>query len=203
MKVLDLFAGTQSLKHTLGPSYQVTSVDIRPGTNPDICANILDWKYKEHLHPGQFDVVWASPPCTEYSQAKTVGVRDIEGANRLVRRTLAIIKYLRPKVWFMENPQTGQLKKQVFMQNLPFYDVSYCKYGFPYRKQTRIWSNVKNFVPLTCQKDCGFMITNPATGQLMHKCSFAGPMRERNVPLRERYSVPSELIFSLLAAADV
>jgi hypothetical protein len=202
MKVLDLFAGTQSLRKTLGSGYDVTSVDIRPGSNPDICADLLTWNYKQFLKPGQFDVVWASPPCTEYSQAKTVGHRDITGSNELVKRTLAIIKYLRPKAWFMENPQTGQLKNQEFMQNLPFYDVSYCKYGFPYRKQTRIWTNVRTgFEAKSCNKDCEFLTTNPATGQLMHKCSFAGPMRERNVPLKERYSIPPRLIHALFAAA--
>jgi hypothetical protein len=200
MKVLDLFAGTQSLKHTLGAGYDVTSVDIRKNSKPDICADLLTWNYKEHLKPGDFDVVWASPPCTEYSQAKTVGVRDIEGSNKLVRRTLAIIKYLQPKAWFMENPQTGQLKDQTFMRNLPFHDVSYCKYGFPYKKQTRIWTNVKNFVPLTCHRDCDFLMTNPVTGQLVHRCSFAGPVRERAVPLAERYSIPPRLIHSLFAA---
>jgi site-specific DNA-cytosine methylase len=200
MRVLDLFSGTQSLKHTLGAGYHVTSVDNRPGTNPDICADMLTWNYKEHLKPGDFDVVWASPPCTEYSQAKTVGPRDIEGANKLVRRTLAIIKYLQPKAWFMENPQTGQLKNQTFMRKLPFHDVSYCKYGFPYKKQTRIWTNVTGFVGETCHGDCDALVVNPATGLRIHKCSFAGPKRERNVPLAERYSVPPRLIHSLFAA---
>ena len=47
---------------------------------------------------GHFDVVWASPPCTEYSCAKTVGIRDLAGADRIVERALEIINYFNPKI---------------------------------------------------------------------------------------------------------
>ena len=52
-------------------------------------------------------MIWASPPCTEYSIAKSTGVRKIEEANKVVERTLAIIEYLQPKYYIIENPQTG------------------------------------------------------------------------------------------------
>lgn len=202
MKVLDLFSGTQSLRKTLGEGYNVTSVDNRIRSHPTICTDVLTWDYKAVLKPGQFDVVWASPPCTEYSKAKTVGVRDIAGANKLVQKTLEIIKYLKPKAWFMENPQTGKLKLQEFMHGIPFHDVSYCKYGFSYRKQTRIWTNVKNFQPKTCRSDCPATIVNPLTGYPVHKLNFSGPtIRDRCVSLHERYSVPPLLIRELFAAA--
>ena len=35
-------------------------------------------------------LVAASVPCNEYSQAKKVGVRDMESADKLVRKTLEI-----------------------------------------------------------------------------------------------------------------
>ena len=44
--------------------------------------------------------------------------------------------------WALENPQTGLLKDQALMQELPFGDVTYCAYGFPYKKKTRIWNTL-------------------------------------------------------------
>ena len=99
----------------------------------DLQMDILDWNYKS-LPPRSFDFIWASPPCTEYSVAKTVGVRKLEEANTVVQRTLEIIAYFDPPRWTMENPQTGLLKNQPFMNNLPYDDVDYCKHGMPYRQ---------------------------------------------------------------------
>ena len=72
----------------------------------DINCDILDWDYTIYEH-GYFDVGWASPPCTEYNQAKSTGVRKIDYANKIVLRTFDIIKYVKPKYDIIENPQSG------------------------------------------------------------------------------------------------
>ena len=59
-----------------------------------------------------FASIWASTLCTEYSIAKTTGVRHIELANRVSQRTIDIIVYLDSKYWVLEKPQTGKLKDQ-------------------------------------------------------------------------------------------
>ena len=46
-------------------------------------------------------------------------------------------------MWVIENPATGLLKTRPFMERLPWVDVTYCKYGTPYRKQTRLWTNMR------------------------------------------------------------
>ena len=74
-------------------------------------------------------------------------MRKIEEANTIVLKTLEIVKYFKPRVWFIENPQSGLLKKQPFMEGLPYFDIDYCKYGMPYRKRTRLWTNLDTWTP--------------------------------------------------------
>ncbi|MFM7984943.1 MAG: hypothetical protein ACKPKO_37040, partial [Candidatus Fonsibacter sp.] len=113
---------------------------------PDIQTDILDLDYKTYS-PHDFDAIWASPPGTDYSMAKTTGVKNIEEANKISQRTIDIVRYFDPKYWIIENPQTGNLKEPEFVTDLPFNDVDYCKYGMPYRKRTRLWNNVECWDP--------------------------------------------------------
>ena len=94
MKLLELFSGTKSVgkvAETLG--YEVTSLDLK---NADINCDIMNWNYTVY-ESGHFDVIWASPPCTEYSFANTVGVRYIDKAIDLSLRTSELIEFLNPK----------------------------------------------------------------------------------------------------------
>ena len=76
-------------------------------------------------------------------------------------KTIEIIHYFRPKIWFIENPQTGLLKQQPFMDKFDYYDVDYCKYGFNYRKRTRLWTNLVGWSPQPlCKKHCDSMVGN-------------------------------------------
>jgi len=160
MKVLELFKGTGSVGNYLKDNIEgveVISLDSNSKFNATHTVDILKWDYK--IYPsGYFDIIWASPDCTEYSIALTTRTRDFNKADPLVLKALEIIDYFKPKYYFIENPQTGYLKTRPFMKDLPFYDVSYCKYGFPYRKQTRIWTNLKGFEPKVCKRDCKFIV---------------------------------------------
>ena len=137
MKILELFAGTGSVgKVAKELGHEVISLDR--DLDADIKIDIMQWNYKE-FEPNFFNLIWASPPCTEYSIAKTTGIRKIAEANEIVKRTLEIIEFLNPNYFIIENPQTGYLKKQEFMLNRRFNDIDYCKYGLTYRKRTRLW----------------------------------------------------------------
>ena len=71
----------------------VTDVDWCARFNPEIVTDITTWDYKSALQPGYFDVIWASPDCTQYSRAKTTGApRDFARADRLVQACRDIIE---------------------------------------------------------------------------------------------------------------
>jgi len=124
--------------------WDVVSLDITPGRHT-IRADILDWDYT--VFPRRhFDAVHASPPCTQYSIARTCAKtpRNLEYADSLVQRTLEIMDYFQPTVFTIENPYTGMLRKRPCMEHMAPYlrRVTYCRYGAPYRKETAVWTNL-------------------------------------------------------------
>ena len=194
MKLLEMFSGTGSVgKVAKEFGFHVVSLDLK---NADINCNILQWDYKQYP-VGYFDFIHASPPCTEYSRAKTVGVRKIDEANTIVSKTIEIIDYFKPRYWVIENPQTGLLKNQWFIQELPYYDVDYCKYGFNYRKRTRLWCNIDTWKPRAlCKKDCGKVINNKhiETAQRLPNGKKENWGDYAKHTQDELYKIPSDLI---------
>ena len=130
---LDLFSGTGSVAKVARRQGWGTATLDRD-LPADLQKDIMDCDCSS-FHEKFFDFAWASPPCTEYSRAKTTAPRDIEGANNIVERALEIINFLKPDFWVIENPESGLLKHQPMMQGLPFVDVGYCRYGMPHRKK--------------------------------------------------------------------
>lgn len=189
MKTLELFCGTKSFSKNF--DYDNLSLDIDKKRNPDINIDILEWDYKQYP-PKSFDIIWASPPCIEYSTCMTRRPRKLEYANSIVKRVLEIIDYFKPTYYFIENPYTGLLRKQSFMSNLPYIVVDYCKYGYTYRKRTIIFTNKPDIIvePL-CRQDCNSCISKKHIGHFGRGAS--------NINLDSRYSIPNKLIQSLLA----
>ena len=213
MNLLELFSGTGSvgtIARSLG--FNVISLDLK---NADINCDILQWDYKQ-FDRNHFQFIWSSPPCTEYSKAKTTGIRNIEYANSIVLKTLEIIDYFGFPYFVIENPQTGLLKSQSFMNGLRFNDIDYCKYGFNYRKRTRLWNNLNNWkrdeVPFTssgwkprplCKKDCGKVVNNKhietaqraPSGKRENWCENYVKHKQEDL-----YKIPAELICEILVS---
>ena len=202
MNLLEMFSGTGSVGLVAkAMGFNVISLDLK---NADINTDILKWDYKQ-FDRNHFDFIWSSPPCTEYSVAKTRGIRNIEYANSIVLKTIEILKYFNPKYFVIENPQTG-LNNQEFMDEFDFKDVDYCKYGMPYRKRTRLWNNITTWKPRDlCKKDCGNIRNNKhiETAQRLPQKSKAdwgeNPIIHSQSDL---YRIPSQLVLEILCSLD-
>ena len=202
MRLLELFSGTGSVGRVFRDrGWEVTSPDVR--FEPTIKQDILQWDYKKHAAPGHYDFVWASPPCTHFSRARTTGgPRGLAGADALARRALDVIDYFAPPAWLLENPATGLLRTRDVVRGLPFVVVTYCSYGFPYRKPTILFGHLPGWRPRpTCfQRPCeakralGY---HPATAQ-------RGPRLGRpGSPLTTLYALPGPLCEEICEAVEV
>jgi hypothetical protein len=200
-RLLELFSGTGSVGRAfIEKGWEVVSVDLDPKANSTITANILTWDYKIE-EPGYFDSIWASPPCTNYSIARTTAKtpRDLDGSDRLVQRVLDIIEFFEPSSYFMENPQTGLMKTRSVVAGIPFKDISYCKYGYAYKKATRIWTNCK-------LSPCSFFAEfgNHSKSAQRGPGKLKGILKSRDkCSLNELYSMPSDLCKEIAIAASL
>ena len=201
-RLLELFSGTGSVGRAFADlGWEVVSVDLDRNARPTICENVLDWDWST-WPSGSFDVIWASPPCQQYSCARTRGPPpDLEGADRLVEKSLEIIDFFEPRWWWIENPATGLLHTRPCIQRMGApYLVSYCRYGFPYRKNTHLWSNCPHLAPKVCRKDCAFFENgrHPLSAQ-------RGPnkgQRRGQLSLSTLYRIPADLCADIAEASS-
>ena len=104
-RLLELFSGTGSMGRAFEElGWEVISLDVDSKASPTICADICSWEPLPMFAPGYFDMIWASPVCTEYSRVLTRRPRRLEEGDRLVLRTLQIIQELQPRFWAMGAP---------------------------------------------------------------------------------------------------
>jgi len=161
MKILELFAGTRSISKAFEKKgHQTYSVEWNKDfENITLYEDINNLTVNKiiQLCNGVPDIIWASPDCTTYSIAgishhriknnETGNLDPTSDYARFCDKTnkhlLNLIKELKPKYYFIENPRGG-LRKMDFMQGIPRYTITYCQYGDNRMKPTDIWTNYPN-----------------------------------------------------------
>lgn len=177
MKVLELFCGTKSISKAFqARGHEVFTVDWDKRFEPTLSVDVgtLTRDQIIELCGGAPDVIWASPDCTSYSVAAISyhRVREASGnlkavteyaeqCDRINAHLVDLIRELKPKYWFIENPRVA-MRKMDFMQGLPRYTVTYCQYGDTRQKPTDIWTNhpCPNFKP-PCEKGAPCHVAAP------------------------------------------
>ena len=148
--VLDLFAGLGGFSQAFAESerWDVTTVEIEERFDPDIVADVFELRPSDFDR--EFDVVLASPPCTQFSTIRNVtkggddawidgqpGTDAAADALALVHHTVGLIRGLAPEYWYLENPR-GMLRTH---WKSPKATVWYCQYDEPTAKPTDLWGD--------------------------------------------------------------
>ncbi|HBI51736.1 MAG TPA: DNA methyltransferase [Ruminococcaceae bacterium] len=157
LKVLELFAGTRSIGRAFERrGHDVFSVEWNKDfKNISLYKDISELTAQEIIDSfGRPDIIWASPDCTTFSIAaishhrrknEETGNLDpvsdyAKFCDKVDTHVLDLIRELKPKYWFIENPRGG-MRKMTWMQGLLRYTVTYCQYGDNRMKPTDIWTN--------------------------------------------------------------
>ena len=102
MIALDLFSGTGAATAAFrrAAGWSVFALDLDQARRPDVVADVRRLPFA-----GGIDFLWASPPCTEFSDANPENRTAIAGRPSLecVAATLAAVRDLRPRFWILEN----------------------------------------------------------------------------------------------------
>jgi len=191
--VLDLFAGLGGFSQAFEDSerWDVTTVEISPEFDPDVVADVFDLKPSDF--DTDFDVILASPPCTEFSPAQNLnGAHEPDGdAVALVYHTLGLIRGIDPHFWFVENPR-GRLRSII---GRPQQTVTYCQYGEARMKPTDLWGGHPDaFVGRRCDYGDNCHTNNQAGTNQMQK--------EGMKTAAERSKVPHKLSKSIRDACE-
>ena len=145
MLVLDLCSGLEGWGTGFKMfGHEVFTVDNNPDFEPDLVADVVN------LLPSDLpkaDIIVTSPPCTAFSVAsigkhwEKPGVPKTASALEsmlLVEHVLGLIKAIKPRYWWLENPR-GMLRKLPIMLPYQRTTVTYCQYGEDRMKPTDLW----------------------------------------------------------------
>ena len=140
-------------------SHSTCTIDSSFEFRPDITVDIRLWKPQSECF--EADILWASPPCQGFSVAvigknwnhdHTPKTDSARLGLEILSRTTELIKELRPRWWFIENPR-GKMRKIPFLidfvqeQGGVRQTISYCQYGDTRMKPTDIWTNATWWTP--------------------------------------------------------
>jgi len=102
MQMLDLFSGMGGASAAMKDrGWKVVTVELAEKFKPDIVADVCKLSFRNYKP----DLIWGSPPCTEFSKSWMPWCEDIEPDMTLVEAFHKVVENLNPKWWVLENVQ--------------------------------------------------------------------------------------------------
>ena len=165
--VIEFFSGSKNVSTVFEKNgWHSFTVDINPKLHPSMCADICT--LQPALLPQNPSFLWLSPDCTTFSrtgnpkhwQKITNKYRnytyipvtpEATKAIQMVNASISIIQYFAGVPFVLENP-IGRIHHTEAMRSLGHYRyaVNYADFGFPYSKETYLFSNF--WLPFSTKK---------------------------------------------------
>jgi hypothetical protein len=105
--MIDLCSGLRGASAAMRErGWEVVSLDLDPAMSADVVADVRDWRW-DGRRP---DLVWASPPCTEFSRESMPWTRSgVDPDMSLVQACVRIARESDARFWLIENTR-GAIK---------------------------------------------------------------------------------------------
>jgi len=102
LHMLDLFSGLGGASAAMRDrGWVVTTVDADPRFLPTIVADMKRFRWASRR---PIDLLWASPPCVEFSRESMPWCRTGRAPSMdLLEATLRVVRQVRPRFWIVEN----------------------------------------------------------------------------------------------------
>lgn len=106
MLMLDLCCGLKGASQAMrARGWRVITLDIDERFQPDIVADLREWEYEGP----QPDLIWISPPCTEFSRESMPWCRTGRAPDlSIVQAAKRIVQTVQPRAWVLENVRGAQ-----------------------------------------------------------------------------------------------
>lgn len=102
--MVDVFSGLGGASAAMKDrGWRVTTIDIDPKFNPDICADVRKVRWPAIRPAWRVDLLWLSPPCDEFARESMPWCKTgVPPSLDMVRASMRLRDEIGPRFWLLE-----------------------------------------------------------------------------------------------------